>query len=266
MREALALIRARWLTIASYRMETAFSFIGLLVSVVPIYFVSRALQPVMARSIETQGGQYFAFVVLGLICYGFINTAVTSLHTAFSGDIGNGSLEAVLATPISMPALIVGMFGQAFIWTAMRGLMVLMGAAALGADILWAKAPLALLVLSLTILTYVPIGIIAAALVLAFRTTGPFPTVIAGLSMLLGGVYYPSTAIPSWLAAATKAVPLTYGLRALRRTLLEGAPLSAIAGDLSVLVGIAIVLFTVAFASFSLAWTYSRRAGTLAQY
>jgi ABC-2 type transport system permease protein len=266
MREAMALIRARWLTIASYRMQTVFSFLGLIVSVIPIYFVSKALQPMMASSIQNQGGQYFAFVVLGLVSYAFINTATGALHASFSADISNGSLEAVLATPISIPALLLGMLGQAFIWTILRTAMVLLGATMLGAQIVWSKGLVALLVLSLTVLTYVPLGIIAAALVLAFRTTGPLPTAITGLSMLLGGVYYPTTAIPSWLAHASKGVPLTYGLRALRRTFLDGAPISAIAGDLAVLCGFTIILFAVALVAFSMAWTYARRAGTLAQY
>src|SRR3712207_985828 len=113
MREAMALIRARWLTIVSYRMQTVFSFLGLIVSVIPIYFISRALQPMMASSIDNQAGQYFAFVVRGLISYAYINTATGALHASFSADISNGSLEALLATPISMPALLAGMFGQA---------------------------------------------------------------------------------------------------------------------------------------------------------
>lgn len=266
MREAIALIRARWLTIASYRMQTVFSFFGLLVSVVPIYFVSRALQPMMASSIQNQGGQYFAFVVLGLVSYAFINTATSALHTAFSSDISNGSLEAVLATPISIPALLAGMFGQAFLWTVLRTSMVLTGAAVLGAEIVWSRGLLAALVLALTVLPYIALGIILAALVLAFRSTGPLPTAITAASMLLGGVYYPTSSIPSWLAYAAKAVPLTYGLRALRRAFLDGAPLSAIAGDLAALCGFSIVLFAAALLAFSMAWNFARRAGTLAQY
>jgi ABC-2 type transport system permease protein len=234
--------------------------------VVPIFFVSKALQPMMGRSIQSQGGEYFGFVVIGLIAYAFINTATGALHATFTSDISNGSLEAVLATPISMPALLTGMFGQAFIWTILRTSMVLVGASLLGAQIVWAKGLTALLVLTLTVLAYIPLGIIAAALVLAFRTTGPLPTAITSVSMLLGGVYYPTSAIPSWLALASRGVPLSYGLHALRRTFLDGAPISAIASDLAILCGFIIVLFTLGMMAFSMAWTHARRAGTLAQY
>jgi len=266
MREALALIRARWLTIGSYRAQLVFSTLGLFVSVLPIFFISRALQPMMANSIRHQGQEYFAFLVMGLIAFSYISTATGALHASFSSDIGNGSLEAVLATPISIPSLIVGMLGQAFAWTILRSLLLLAGATLLGAHLMWNKALIAALIMALTVFAYIPLGIIAASLVLAFRTTGPLPTAITGLSMFLGGVYYPTDVIPSWLAHASRAVPLTYGLRALRRTFIDGAPMSASAGDLAALCGFAIVLSAVSLVVFSMAWTYARRAGTLAQY
>lgn len=266
MREAMALIRARWLTIGSYRAQLVFSTLGLFVSVIPIYFISRALQPMMASSIKDQGQEYFAFLVIGLIAFAFINTATGALHASFSSDIGNGSLEAVLATPITIPSLIAGMLGQAFAWTMLRTTLLLIGATLLGAHIVWSKALVAMLILALTVMAYIPLGVIAAALVLAFRTTGPLPTAITGLSMFLGGVYYPTSAIPSWLAHASKGVPLTYGLRALRRTFIDGAPMSASAGDLAALCAFAVVLSVISLGVFSMAWTYARRAGTLAQY
>jgi ABC-2 type transport system permease protein len=266
MREALALIRARWLTIGSYRAQLIFNIFGLFVSVIPIYFISRALQPMMASSIQNQGQEYFAFLVVGLISFAFINTSTGALHASFSSDIGNGSLEAVLATPISIPALIAGMLGQAFTWTVLRTSLLLVGATLLGAKIVWTQALFAALILALTVMAYLPLGVICAALVLAFRTTGPLPAAITALSMFLGGVYYPTSAIPSWLAYGSKVVPLTYGLRALRRTFIDGAPISASAGDLAALCGFAAVLSVAGFMAFSMAWTYARRAGTLAQY
>lgn len=266
MREALALIRVRWLTILSYRMQTVFSFAGLLVSIVPVYFVSHALQPMMANSIRHEGQEYFAFVVVGLIAFAFINTATGALHTAFSSDISSGSLEAMLATPISLPALLVGMLGQAFTWTALRTGTLLVGAAVLGAQIVWAKAIIAAAILLLLILAYVPFGIVGAALVVGFRSTGPFPTAVVTASMLLGGVYYPTSAIPSWLGFVTHLVPLSYGLRALRRVVIDGASLAAVAPDLAILCGFAAALFVISIAIFSWAMAYARRAGTLSQY
>src|SRR6185295_1708273 len=130
-----------------------------------------------------------------------------------------------LATPTSFVTLLAGMTGQAFSMTSIRALVALLFATAFGAHVIWSAAPSALLVLLLIVLSYLPFGIMAASLVLAFRTTGPFPSGLLAVSGLLGGVYYPTQVIPSWLQQVSVFVPLTYGLRALRRSLLDGAPL-----------------------------------------
>jgi len=94
-----ALTRAKMRASLSYRLQTALSFFGLVVSVVPIYFVATALQPVMARSIAAEGGQYFGFLVVGMIMISMVNTCVNVLSIEVGAAIGTGTLEALLATP-----------------------------------------------------------------------------------------------------------------------------------------------------------------------
>ena len=67
MREALALIQASWRTQRSYRVSIVLSILSLGVTVLPVYFVSKALQPYAAASIANQGGNYFGFLVIGFI-------------------------------------------------------------------------------------------------------------------------------------------------------------------------------------------------------
>jgi ABC-2 type transport system permease protein len=84
--------------------------------------------------------------------------------------------------------------------------------------------------------------------------------------MLLGGVYYPTHVIPSWLQLLSGAVPLTYGLRALRRVLAAEIPVAAVATDLLVLVALTVVLLAVSMVAFRLSLSYARQSGSLAQY
>jgi len=102
--------------------------------------------------------------------------------------------------------------------------------------------------------------------VLAFGTTGPFPGLLVTASTLFGGVYYPTSVIPSWLERFSAFVPLSYGLRALRRTLLDELTVSASAGDIFMLAGTAVVLLAVSLIVFSYALRYAKHVGTLAQY
>ncbi len=266
MRRVLALVRARWLVAMSYRLDTFFSFIGLIVAIVPLYFVSHALQPMMTSAIRVEAPEYFGFLMVGIITFTFVQASVNELHAALTTEIGTGSFEALVATPTSLPVLLAGMVGQAFSMNTIRALFLLLFAWVLGAHIVWTQGLTAIGVLALIVMAYLPLGVFAAALVMAFRTTGPYPSAVIGLSALMGGVYYPTTVIPSWLERVSVFVPLTYGLRSLRRALLDGAPLAASARDLAVLAGFAIVLSIASLAAFSAALRYARHAGTLAQY
>jgi ABC-2 type transport system permease protein len=266
VRKVLALVRARWLVALSYRLDTFFSFVSLIVAIVPLYFVSHALQPLMTKAIHVEAPEYFGFLMIGIITFTFVQVSVSELHGVLSAEIGTGSFEALVATPTRLPALLAGMVGQAFTMTTIRALFLLTFAWALGAHVIWARGLAAAAVLVLIIMAYLPLGVFAAALVLAFRTTGPFPSAVMGISALMGGVYYPTSVIPSWLERVSMFVPLTYGLRSLRRALLDGAPIAASARDLAVLAGFAIVLLIVSMAAFAGALRYARHAGTLAQY
>lgn len=266
MREALALVRAGWLTASSYRVTMLLSVASLLAGVVPLYFIARALQPIMARSVASQGGQYFGFLLLGLVALSLVTTAVNTLPGAIGSTISTGTLEALFSTRASLPSLLVGLAGYSFAWSAARAALLFVTGWMLGVHVAWRGAPIGLGILVLLVCAYIPIGLIAAAAVLAFRTSGPLPKIIVAVSGLLGGVYYPTNVIPSWIQALSAAVPLTYGLRALRRTLLEGAPLSAVLTDLLVLAAFVVVLMVVGAYLFARALRLARQSGTLAQY
>src|SRR5918993_1165803 len=118
----------------------------------------------------------------------------------------------------------------------------------------------------LIILAYAGFGMFTASLVLAFKTPGPLPAAILALSALFGGVYYPSHVIPSWLQLGSYVMPLTYGLRALRQTLLEGASFVTVSGDVMILLALTVALLGSGILVFAAALRYARATGTLAQY
>lgn len=266
MREAFALLRADWVAALSYRVKMIISLVGLLATVVPVYFVAGALQPVMEESIRTQGGEYFGFVLIGLVVFSLLAVAVNALPRALSRGISTGTLEALLSTRASLPAILAGLISYRFLWTLVRAMVLVLAAAALGAYFAWDRTLVALAVVGLIVLSYIPFGLMGGALVLAFRTSGPLGRAVLTISALLGGVYYPAQVVPSWLQYVSDLIPLTYGLRALRRIILEDMPLSAVAADLGILAAATVALLTVGGFAFAGALAYARRSGTLAQY
>ncbi len=266
MRKLVALVRAAALTTFSYRLETAVSLGGLLVSIVPLFFIAQALQPVMAKAIVTEAPQYFGFLVVGTTTFLLLVTAVNALPEAVQSGIAKCTLEALLATPTPLPVLFAGLTGFPLLWTVARGGITLGVAWVLGAHVAWDRGLPALGIVGLIVLAHVPFGILTASLVIAFKTAGPVSRGVLTVSAFLGGVYYPTQVIPSWLHDLSAFLPVTYGLRALRRTLLDRASFGAVSSDVAVLAAFAVVLLATSLVVWSWALRYARRAGTLAQY
>lgn len=266
MHRVMALVRARALTAASYRVQMSLSIVSLLVGIVPLYFITGALQPVMEDTIRAEGGHYFGFVLVGTVAFYFLGAAVNLLPSEVGSDLRTGTLEAVLSTPTRLTELVSGMIGFGLLWTALRALVVLAVGWLLGVQVAWSQLPAASVVIGLLVLAYIPFGLVGSASLIAFRTAGPLAHGILFASTLLGGIYYPTRVIPSWIQDLSNLIPLTYGLQALRRILLEGAPLLAVAEELGILVVFVVVLMSGGTLALWLALRYARRAGTLAQY
>ena len=266
MREALALARAAWLTAASYRINLVLQLAGAAVSVVPLYFVAHALQPTMARSIGGQGSDYFGFVVVGLILYALVTAALQSLPAAIASGISSGTLEAQLATPAPVPAILAGLSTYGITLAVVRGVALAGVGLALGVTVRWQAMGASAVVVLLALACYVALGMLDAAVVVAFRLRTPFASVVLTLSALLGGVWYPTHVIPSWLRDLSGLVPLAHASRAVRVMLLDGRGMSAARDDVLMLAACAATLVAVGCLALDTAFRYARRHGTLGQY
>lgn len=266
MREARALIRAAWLTASSYRVGMVLSLLSLAAVVLPLYFISNALQQTMQGAISAESRQYFAFVAVGAAVFSLLATCATALPGALDAAIARGTFEAMLGTPARLRAICAGLMGYGVLWSVLRAAILLLAAVALGARVVWNGVPLGILLVVITMLSYVGVGLALSGLVLVFRTTGPTTTAFLTASMFLGGVYYPTQVIPSWIREIASFLPITYGLRALRQVVLRGASFAAVTPDLAVLSAMTVVSVALGAILFSAALRHARRAGTLASY
>lgn len=266
MRSIAALLRYDFLTQTSYRISTVIMLVSFLLIVVPVYFIGHSLQGTMAEAIQNQGGQYFGFLVVGLVAQRILWAAMISLPNTLSSGIRTGTLEAFFATPVGTPALVAGLMTYKTLWGIFEGCLMLATGWLLGARLEADHLLLSLVLIMLITVVHVPFGLLASAGILAFRTQGPMVMAAYGASVFLGGVYYPTHVIPSWMEGLSAFIPLTYGLRALRRTLLEGLPLGAVLDDVLILIGFILLLGIFSVIVFRRALLYARQSGSLAQY
>jgi ABC-2 type transport system permease protein len=266
MHKVWALIRSSWLAATSYKLGFLMSFGSLVLSVVPIFFITRALQGTMANVIRGQGDQYFAFLVVGLIALNLVSATIYALPGGLQAATSTGTLEALLATPTSVPALLLGLSGYEVLLAILRGLVMLIAAGFLGAHVAWGQLGASIPLILLVVLAHLPIAVVTAAMVLAFRTRGPLPQLVLLASSFLGGVYYPTTVIPGWIESVSAFLPLTYGLTALRAVLLEGRSITTVWRDVAILLAFTATSLLASGVAFRAALRYARRVGNLAQY
>lgn len=266
MRAVLALMRAAWLTATSYRVATLLSLAGLLASIVPLWFIADAVQGIAQEAIRPEGDRYFGFVVLGIAATYVIAAAVSAVPSAIAGSIGSGTFEALLVTRTPLPLLLGGMAGYPLTLSLVRAALLVLAAVLLGTELRWVMLPFAGLVVALLIAAYAAIGLVAGSLVLVFRTSGPLITAVIAGSGLLGGVYYPTSVIPGWLQRLADLVPLTHGLRAIRRVLLGDASVGEVMPDVALLALIAVTGLALGSLALLAALRRARTVGTLSQY
>jgi ABC-2 type transport system permease protein len=266
VRAIVALLTAGWRTTTSYRVRFIFSMASVLVTTIPVFFIARAIQPIMARSIAGEGSEYFAFLLLGFVVLVLVQVAGEALPHQVAGDIGNGFFEAMTAAPVGTPAVLAGLAAYPLAFATSRGVLTLGIGALLGIDFVWSHLPAGFLILALLILAHLGVGLTATAGVVLFRSTFAIPQAFSTGSAFLGGALWPTSVIPSWLQSISDFLPLTYGLRALRKVLLEGASLSAVSDDVATLGAMAGLLFVVGVATLSWAIDRARKVGSLSQY
>lgn len=261
-----ALLRASWYQARSYRLSMVMQMGGLIITVIPIYFVTGALQSTMERAISAESDQLFGFVLVGSIALMMITTSMTALQGAVASGISTGYFESLLMTRASVPSIFIGMTSYSMLLTVIRASVMMIAGWAIGASIAWGKILPGLFILALLVAAHWGIGLISTALVIAFRTAGPVTALVTMVSTFFGGVYYPTTSIPSWLGVIAAVTPLAYGLKSLRRVLLQGEGLLAVAPDLAILAGMGVVMLGAGTLAMRASLRYAKRAGTLGTY
>lgn len=261
-----ALTRASWFQARSYRLSLVMQAGGLLATIVPLYFVANALQPTMAEAIARESSQFFGFILVGSVGLMFAMYALTGLQGTVAGGISSGYFESLLMTRASLPSILVGLTSYGLILTGVRATVALTAGWLLGAQLVWGNVLPALLILALLVMAHWGIGLIGTALVIAFRTSGPLTTIVTTVSVFFGGVYYPVSSIPSWLGAIAKVTPLAYGLRSLRRVLLQGDGITDVGPDLAILTAMGAATLVVGTVAIRAAIRYGKKAGTLGTY
>lgn len=266
MKIIIAFLKRDFLNAASYKFNYIFTFLGILFSVATFYFLSRLFIKNPVSGLESYGGNYFPFVLVGIAFSDYLMTALYAFSSTIREEQMTGTMESLLLTKTGLPMLLLSSSVYPFIFTTVRvfcylGLGVILGVSFNGANIVGG-----LIIILLTVLSFASLGIISASFVMVFKKGDPVSWVYSGVSGLLGGVLYPVTVLPGFLQKLSSFFPLTYALRGMRRCLLDGAGFKEVALDIGALALFAIILVPLSVLVFNRALKKAKADGTLAHY
>ena len=209
-------------------------------------------------------GDYFRFVLLGIVFTGFMSTAMGSPSRTIGFERGNGTLQVILLTPTSFTTVALGKtLWDVSLLTGKVAIYLLAGAFLFRADLSHANWFAIAPVVALTVSVFLGLGMLSAGFFMVTRESAPFGIVFGWASRFLAGVYFPIAIFPEWMRQLSAWLPLTYTLEAVRKSLITGAPVQAIAKELTVLLGFCVLLLPAGILFFRWALDQTRRQGGL---
>ncbi len=187
---------------------------------------------------EVDGVPYITFLAAGTVCYSTMNSATfEALYSAFSRMHVQKTWGALLNAPLDLDDIVLA----EALWAASKS--VLSGLAILA--VIWvlglSHAPLTLLLIPLTLLiglTFAGLGLTMTAISPSYDFFLYYFTLVITPMVLLCGVFFPVSQLPSFLQAVSAWLPLTHAVE-IARPLVNGEWPNKLAWHVAVLVAYA---------------------------
>lgn len=168
---------------------------------------------------KANGGNYLQFLAPGVIAMGILFTAM------FSGieiiwDRQFGFLKETLVAPVSRLNIMIGRTLGGATVACIQGIIVFLISIAVGFQPNYALIPLAVIAMLLIALIFTALGTAIASILDDMQGFHLIMNFLVMPTFFLSGSLFPIESAPPVLAAIAKFDPLTYGIDALRGTLI----------------------------------------------
>ncbi|MBI5244334.1 MAG: ABC transporter permease [Elusimicrobia bacterium] len=262
-----AFLRRDALQKLSYRTALVLDLAAILLSVATFYYVAKLIGPGALPAMAPYGGDYFAFVLLGIAFSSYQAVGLNSFSESLRQEQMLGTLESLLCAPVRLSALLLGFAQWDILYATLQtALYLLVGAAVFGVSFPSANLPAALLIFTLTLTACAGLGLFSAAFILMFKRGDPAAWLVASVSELLGGVYFPVAILPDWLRTLSLFIPMTHSLEGMRLALLKSASIREVAPQAAALAGFTAVFLPLGIVFFRKAFDKAKADGSLGHY
>ena len=260
-----AIFKRDGLVALSYPGNMALAWLGIIVEVVIAWYISRLIPPSAAFGSNGAVTGYFQYIAINSAFVRFQSASLNAFADSIRDAQLTGTLEMVLATPTQLATLILSSAVWSFTYTSLQTILFLGVAVLFGLDLSHVNLLTALVFLILTTLAVSPLGVLAAALAMVIKKTGPVEWISSSSAQLFGGVYLPLRSMPWFLQIVGWLLPITHALNGFRAAA-AGVPLTGVAGDAIWLLVASLVLMPFSLWVFAKSVGKAKMDGTLSMY
>jgi ABC-2 type transport system permease protein len=247
----------------TYRLAFVLDLLFGIANLFVYYFISRTLGAGDNADLG-DAPTYFAFALVGIAITNVIGAASTGLAYRIREEQFTGTLEALLIQPVTLGEVSIGLAGYPFLFSMGRAaLYILIGGGVLGVSFAGASWLGFCVMLFCSALAFGSLGIILGGIILVVKRGEALVGVAMYTLGILGGAFFPISALPSWLEAIASVLPTHFAFQGLRSAIFLGEDWAV---DALALLAFAAVAMPLASYFFRRAVDHTRRAGTLNQY
>ncbi len=258
----LAVLRRDLHVYLSYRTRLVSQMLTSVFSLTLFYYISRLVHVEGFASPNA----YFGFVVVGI-------ALVSVLYSCFAiaemirQELIAGTFERLLLSPFGAIRSSVAMTLFPLLFSfVLAGTTLGLGAALFGLELHWSTVPLSVPAMALALLSFLPFGLLFAALTVATKQGSVGTSWFIALVSIVGGLYFPISLLPEWIQTLTKLQPFTPATELLRHLLVNTPQATSTAVTVAKLVGFAAVLIPASLLALHHAIRLGQRKGTIIEY
>ena len=157
----------------SYRLSFLMRWVGVILSVLTYYYLSKLIGAAPGGHLRLYGGDYFSFVLVGLAVISYLNSNVNGYVGTVLGEQRWGIMEFFLTTPTGVPMMLYLFALYNVLMGLWAGALFLILGGILGVDFSNANIWSAFVILVLSSVTFLSLGTAAAGFIIVFKRGDP---------------------------------------------------------------------------------------------
>jgi ABC-type multidrug transport system permease subunit len=202
------------------------------------------------RPIDEPGSRYIDFLVPGLLGMGLMGGGLWGVGFVTVDMRIRKLLKRFLATPMKKSHFLCGIMISRLVFMVPEVLILLVFSWLVFGVVIQGSIAAVIVLILLGAGTFAGIGLLVASRARTLETVSGLMNLVMLPMWVLSGIFFNSERFPAAVQPVIRALPLTPLISGLRKVMLEGASLTAIATQLAILAGWGIVTFILALRWF----------------